>query len=249
MAPPSISRKFSAAPSSVTVLTAEEIERYGYTTWRTSWRPCGGVYTTYDRIYSFVGVRGFQRPSDYNLRTLLLVDGHRINDSIYKHRPHRYRRVVNVDDIERVELIRGPSSSIYGAGAFFAVINVITKRGVDHPGFEASGSGASYRTESGRLAHGARTKGGTDVVHFRFRLAERRQDFFFKEFNNRPTTTVAPRTSMPIGTSRGWRAFRFGHLTIEAAHSRREKVIPTAPTGPCSTAPRTERWMSVPTSI
>jgi len=230
-------QKVSAAPSSVTVLTAEEIERYGYTTLADILAAMRGVYTTYDRNYSFVGVRGFQRPSDYNLRTLLLVDGHRINDSIYNTALIGTEGVVNVDDIERVELIRGPSSSIYGAGAFFAVINVITKRGVDHPGFEASGSGASYRTESGRLAYGARTKGGTDLFISGSGSQSDGQDFFFKEFNDPADNNGRAEDVDADRNIKGLARVSFGHLTIEAAHSRREKVIPTAPYGTVFNSP------------
>jgi len=42
-----------------------------------------GFYTTNDRNYTYVGVRGFGRPSDYNNRMLVLVNGHRLNDNIY----------------------------------------------------------------------------------------------------------------------------------------------------------------------
>ena len=157
-------QKVTAAPSSVSIVTAEEIRLYGYTTLSEILGSVRGLYTTYDRDYSFIGVRGFQRPGDYNMRTLILVDGHRLNDNIYQSVLIGTDGLLNVDDIERVEVIRGPSSSIYGAGAFFAVIDIVTRGGAGLHGFESSAGAASYDTTSGRLAYGAKTQAGAEVM-------------------------------------------------------------------------------------
>ena len=50
---------------------------------RTSCAACAGFYVTNDRNYSYLGMRGFSRPGDYNARILLLVDGHRMNDNVF----------------------------------------------------------------------------------------------------------------------------------------------------------------------
>ena len=73
----------SDAPSSVTVVTADEIQKYGYRTLADILKTVPGFFVTNDRNYSSVGVRGFARPGDYNTRILLLVDGHRLNDNVY----------------------------------------------------------------------------------------------------------------------------------------------------------------------
>jgi iron complex outermembrane receptor protein len=76
-------QKLSEAPSSVSIVTADEIKKYGYRTLADIVRTVRGFYLSYDRNYSYIGVRGFSRPGDYNTRILLLVDGHRINDNVY----------------------------------------------------------------------------------------------------------------------------------------------------------------------
>src|SRR5579864_457231 len=73
----------SEAPSSVTVITADEIQKYGYRTLAEILNSVRGFYMTNDRNYSFVGVRGFGRLGDWNSRVLLMVDGHRLNDNIF----------------------------------------------------------------------------------------------------------------------------------------------------------------------
>jgi outer membrane receptor for ferrienterochelin and colicins len=57
-------QKITEAPASVTVITAEEIRRFGYRNLADALRNVRGFFTTYDRIYAFAGVRGFQRPGD-----------------------------------------------------------------------------------------------------------------------------------------------------------------------------------------
>ena len=73
----------SDAPSSVTVITADEIQKHGYRTLADILRTVRGFYMSYDRSYSYAGVRGFAPPGDFNTRVLLLVDWHRINENIY----------------------------------------------------------------------------------------------------------------------------------------------------------------------
>ena len=80
-------QKETDAPGLVTIVTAEEIQRYGYRTLADILRSVPGLTVTSDRNYTYLGVRGFGRPGDYNTRVLLLVDGHRLNDNIYDNAP------------------------------------------------------------------------------------------------------------------------------------------------------------------
>ena len=104
-------QKVTEAPSSVSIVTADEIKKFGYRTLADIIRSVRGFHVTYDRNYSYVGVRGFAPPGDYNTRLLLLVDGHRVNDNVYDMAFVGTEFVLDVDLIERVEIVRGPSSS------------------------------------------------------------------------------------------------------------------------------------------
>ncbi len=88
---------------------------------------------------------------------LLLVDGYRLNDPVYDQASIGTEFPVDVDLIDRVEVVRGAGSSIYGSNAVLGVINVITKRGRDLDGLEASGALASFGTNKERLSYGIRT--------------------------------------------------------------------------------------------
>src|SRR6185369_13691642 len=109
-------------------------------------------YVSNDGNYSYLGARGFLRPGDYNMRTLVLVDGHRMNDNVYDAAYFARENIVGVGAIDRVEVIRGPSSSIYGNSAFFGVINIVTKSGHALNGFELSSEAGSFNSYQGRLS-------------------------------------------------------------------------------------------------
>ncbi|GAB6183193.1 TonB-dependent receptor plug domain-containing protein [Thermodesulfovibrio hydrogeniphilus] len=77
--------------------------------------------------------------------TLILVDGVKVNspttgDFDFSH--------LSVNDIERIEIIKGPQSTIYGSEAMAGVINIITKKGKGKPSITASFEGGSYGTYS-----------------------------------------------------------------------------------------------------
>src|SRR5882757_5905635 len=76
-------QKVTQAPSSVSIVTADEIKKFGYRTLADVLRSVRGLYVTYDRSYYHLGARGFNRAGDFNTRFLFLIDGHRINDNVY----------------------------------------------------------------------------------------------------------------------------------------------------------------------
>jgi vitamin B12 transporter len=89
------------------------------------------------------------RGSAYS-QALILVDGVRINDSQTGH--HNSDFPVQLQDVERIEVLLGPGSSIYGADAFGGIINIIT-RGHAEP-FSASVSGGSHGFVEGSFSAG-----------------------------------------------------------------------------------------------
>ena len=98
----------SEAASSVTIITAEDIHRHGYRTLPEALAATRGFYLSYDRNYSFLGARGFSRPSDYNNRILVLVDGNAINESVFGGAPVGTDLGVPMESLERIEIVRGP---------------------------------------------------------------------------------------------------------------------------------------------
>jgi outer membrane receptor protein involved in Fe transport len=106
-------QKITEAPAAVTIITADQIRKYGYRSLHQVLQSVPGFFISNDRLYDYLGIRGFNRPADFNSRFLLLVDGHRLNDAMFDQAPIGTDSPIDVDLIERLEVVRGPSSSLY----------------------------------------------------------------------------------------------------------------------------------------
>ncbi len=157
-------QKVTEAPSSVSLVTADEIKKQGYRTLGDILRNVRGFYVTYDRGYNAIGVDGVNRPGDYGGRLLLTIDGHRLNDPLYDVAASEMDFLVDVDLIERVEIIRGPGSSLYGNNAFFGVVNVVTRKGGGLNGTELSTSAGGFDTYTGRVSYGTSLTNGVELL-------------------------------------------------------------------------------------
>jgi iron complex outermembrane receptor protein len=152
------------APASITILTAEDIRRYGYQNLAEAVNGVRGFWINNDRNYSYIGIRGLAVPGDYNSRVLILVDGHRLNDNVYSSALVGTEEVIDIDLVERIEIVRGPGSSLYGSSAVFGVINIVTRQGRWTDGGTATLSFGSFRSSRAAVTYGTRTRGGLDVL-------------------------------------------------------------------------------------
>jgi len=225
-------QKVTAAPASVTLVTSEDIQRYGYRTLGAVLQTVPGFFITYDRNYTVSTVRGFGRTGDYNSRILLLVDGHRINDNIYNQAFLGTEFPVDVDLIERVEIIHGPSSSVYGSNAFFAVVNVITKQADVSPGFQAALSRASLGTGSARLTYGWQSpQGWKALLSGSFYRSRGQERLFYPEFDSLETNNGIAQDADRDRLGQLFANVSYKDLHVQAVFGTREKGVPTASFG------------------
>ncbi|MDP1635592.1 MAG: TonB-dependent receptor plug domain-containing protein, partial [Gallionellaceae bacterium] len=177
------SQKTIEAPANVSIVTRADIANHGYRTLADLMASVRGFYVSNDRNYQYLGARGFNRPGDYNSRILLMVDGYRLNDPVYGQASVGNEFPLDLDMVERVEIVRGPGSSIYGSNAFFAVVNVITNKGRDLDGAGISVAAGSHGAAQGRLSYGARNESGVDLLLSVTGAETAGQDHYFAEFD------------------------------------------------------------------
>src|SRR5438552_17007413 len=104
-------------PSLVTVISRAEIEAFGYHSLADALRWVRGLYVDDDRNYSYLGVRGLLRPGDYNNKVLLTFDGHAMNGVVFGDALLGDELGLDLENVERIEVIRGPGSALYGGHA------------------------------------------------------------------------------------------------------------------------------------
>lgn len=232
-------QKVTKAPASISIVTADEIKKYGYRTFGQILSSLRGFYNTTDRAYGYAGARGFGLPSDYNSRLLLLIDGHRFNDSMFDAFDTSEGFPVDVDIIERIEVVRGPSSSLYGTSAVFGVINIITKRGRDQHGANVKYSYGTNDTHKVSASYGNRFQNGLETfLTGTFYDSEGYDTLYYREFDQHVPGHDLRATNNGLSIdSDGERNKKlmlkaaFGDFSFQGLHVNRNKDIPTASFG------------------
>lgn len=189
-------------PSQVQVITADEIRQYG---WRTIGEALGnlpGFYTSDDGVYQYLGARGFLTPGDYSTRFQLLLNGQRLNDNIYEQSQFGHTFPLDMALVERIEVISGPGSAIYGSNALFGVINVIARDPSAMQGSTGSVGVTSKGLRELRAATSTRLGQDGPSLLASFSYAEQdRQDLSIP--SARGTATLADGTTSTDGVARG----------------------------------------------
>jgi outer membrane receptor for ferrienterochelin and colicins len=220
------------APASVSFITAAEIARFGYRTLADILRSVRGLYVTDDRNFSFIGTRGFVKPGDHNSRILLLLNGHRMNDALLAQAAIGAEFSLDPAMFERVEIIRGPASSLYGDSAFFMVVNVITKTG-------GSLRGASVALEAGtlgsrlvRASGGHRFATGLEVaLSGTISHSDGVGRLYFPAFDTPATNNGIAEGLDGEGVRQFYGRLDFRGLTITSSYGTRRRDVPTASFG------------------
>jgi iron complex outermembrane recepter protein len=162
-------QKLSRTPAAVYVISAEDIARSGLTSIPEVLRLAPGVEVA--RINSStwaISIRGFN--SQFSNKLLVMIDGR----TIYS--PNFSGVLWNVedlplDDVEQIEVIRGPGAAVWGANAVNGVINIITRSAVETQGGLITAQAGNYDQAVGSLRYGSHL--GDAAVRFSSKYAER----------------------------------------------------------------------------
>lgn len=139
--------KASTAPATSVTLTAEDFRVYGIRSLDEAINFLSvGVMTSDPLRTPDIGARGVLLPGDNGKHFLLLLNGHAMNDPLYGAARFDQGAGIPFDVIDRIEVIVGPGSVLYGSNAMLGVINVITKNGSDYKGGHVLGEYEIDRT-------------------------------------------------------------------------------------------------------
>jgi vitamin B12 transporter len=168
--------------SSVTVITADQIQREQRRTLPQALAAAPGL-----NIVQIGGPGGqtsvFMRGTNSN-HVKVLIDGIDANDPSTPNRSFDFGSMLT-NDIERIEVLRGPQSGLYGADALGGVISITTKRGEGPPKLTASAEAGSYGTFNQAFG----LSGGDDRFNYAFNIAHLKSD----------STPVTPPNLVPPG--------------------------------------------------
>jgi iron complex outermembrane receptor protein len=219
------------APASVTIVSSDEIRDNGYRNLTEVLENVRGVYFSNDHNYVYAGTRGFSRPSDYNNRILVLVDGHTLNEHVWGSAPAGSDLPVNLSAVERIEVVRGPGSVLYGTSAMFGVINIVTKTGTQLDGVIVSARVGAGGKREGAVAAGHAIGARGSAAFSALVTHSDGFDQYYPEFD-------APATNNGLVQGRDWTnglsalgSVVFGEVTVRAGFVSNAKGVPTAAYG------------------
>ena len=224
-------QKETDAPSSVTVVTAEDIKTHGWRSLGEALNSVRGLYSNYARSYTILGVRGYNLPGDFNGHTLLLVDGVRMNENIYSTSLLGPEAIIDLSLIDHIEVIRGSSSSLYGSNAFFGVINVVTKDATAYKNGAASVGWGSFDSGRGELTLGHVFDNGLKVLLHGSWYESQGSTLYFPKFDDKATNRGVVPNLDSEDTQKIFAKATYGDFTLTSAYTRRDKQVPVPYSG------------------
>lgn len=158
-----------------------------------------------------------------------MINGHVINETVYWQAFIGNDFGLNTKIIDRVEIIRGPGSALYGAGAMLSVINIITKIAIDIDGLKLNGSLSSWNRYEASIIAGKELAKNIDFT-LSIKVGDSKgQDYYFSEFDSSTTNY-----GKAIGID--WEKYynihttlSYDNFTLNYFFNSRSKAIPTAP--------------------
>lgn len=153
--------------ASVTVITEDQIRKMGARDLFDILQIVPGIGITQNSIgQGEIEARGIK--TTFSEKVLVLVDGHSINNQLVNGGFQTGFGGLVVENMKRVEVVRGPGSALYGANAFLAVVNVITKEAEDAEGLTVTLHGGAYDTAGANVLYGKTGPYGDAVVNYNY---------------------------------------------------------------------------------
>lgn len=215
------------APATVAVIGEAELRQRGYRNLAEALATLPGTYSSNDRAYTFLGIRGFNRPGDYGSRILLLTDGARRNDPVYDQASFGNEAPIEMDWVKRLELVSGPASAVYGSNALFGTVNAVMLSGGDINGSRVMLETGTNNSKRLGLVAGQKLDGDREWILGFAAYKAKGGDLYYPEFDNGSTDGHA-RGLDGEAYEKAYAKFRWGNWRLTGNYSARKKDVPTA---------------------
>lgn len=219
-------QRSAQSASSVSVITAEDIKNFNYATLGEALNSQRGMYLSNDKNYPSLGSRGFSRPGDYNNRIVIMYDGHIMNEVVYGSGFVGNELGLNLKNVDKIEIVRGPGASLYGSGAMLNIVNIIMKKGSQTDGLLLSAGTGSFGRNEFSAVFGKKIN-DIDISLSGTGGLSKGEDYYFPELDD-------PSTNDGLSEGNDWEKFIGFHAGItksnfklSGGYSTRLKGIPT----------------------
>ena len=201
-----LAQPLGQAPAAVTVIDQDMIRASGLRDIPDLFRLVPGFNVAYTRDNTWgLGYHGMA--DAFSRRMQVLIDGRSVYLPGFGQTPWAFLPLA-IEDIERIEVVRGPNAAAYGANAFFGVINIITKEPAEVPGLHVSAQAGEQSNGGAMLRYG----GGSGDFRYRLTLSDQRRD----RFDTQPEKT----TTRHLDFRGDWLLSTTDELNISFAASR-----------------------------
>ena len=212
------------APSSISIITAEDIKTFGYQTLVDVLNAQNGFYISNDRSSTYIGVRGFRRPFDNNNRILLLEDGIRLNSYQVDNAPTS----LHLERYDRIEIVRGPGSTLYGNNAVLTVINLIPKTQFNSYLPNILAKYGSYNTKKANLQFGKIVNNKFSFFVDGYYNNIEGEDLYFAEYDTPQTNNGWAIIQDKLEESALYSRINYSDFKLTTSYKSRLKNIPTS---------------------
>lgn len=191
-----LSQPISDTPGAVTIIDRDKIKRSGARDVTDLLRLVPGYIVSGWNGANPTAV--YHAPLDeYGTRNLVMIDGRSVYSSFFLGDTHRGMMGVMLEDIERIEVLRGSNSAAYGANAMFGVINIITRHSQDTQGGELVLSGGNGGIADSR----ARIGWGNHEASFRISAGRQQDKGYLNVFDDKQVSQAHFRSDLHPGTN------------------------------------------------
>ncbi len=211
------------APAIAAIITSDEIKNMGARNIMDVLKMVPGIGISINEFGRYMfEVRGVRTATSEKI--LVMIDGHRLNESYTGSALANVYNDLPVENIKQIEVVRGPGSALYGANAFVAVINIVTKDADDIKGVNVSATGGSFDTKKFNLLAGGsheklKVSGSIDYLNTNGPKLLIDKD----RFAGRSYTTAPGRTDANLEKTDIFLKASYGNLTFKGQYTGKDR--------------------------